>query len=184
VADREGGTGLPFQTDGDVDGAVGDPRVANALSPDEVGFDSETPLFLPAKYPVREADTPVATGMEARLIEAEAAMNAGDPVGFLAGLNAARAGFAGLTPIVVPPTAAEQQDLLFKERAYDLFLTGHRLGDLRRLVRQYGRSAESVFPTGIYPNGKVDAYGTQVTFPVPIQEQVNPNFTGCDATTA
>jgi len=184
VADVEGGNGLPFQSEGVDTQPAPDPRVENSLSPDELGFDNETPLYLPAKYNVREADTPLATGMEARLIEAEAAMQAGDLVGYLAGINAARAQF-GLGPIVAAPaTAAEQQDLLFRERAYDLFLTGHRMGDLRRLVRQYGRPAESVFPTGTYPNGKVDAYGTQVSFPIPIQEQVNPNFTGCDATSA
>jgi starch-binding outer membrane protein, SusD/RagB family len=183
VADREGGTGLPFQSEGDVAGEVQDPRVANALSPDEVGFDNATPLYLSTKYPDRGSNAVLASGVEARLIEAEAALH-GAGGDFLAGINAARAQF-GLAPVLAAPaTAVEQQDLLFRERAYDLFLSGHRLADLRRLVRQYQRNPESIFPTGVYPNGKIDAYGNQVSFPVPVQEQNNPNFTGCDATQA
>jgi hypothetical protein len=51
------------------------------------------------------------------------------------------------------------------------------LGDLRRLIRQYGRDAESVFPTGAYFKGGV--YGTDVNFPIPFEEKNNPSFTGC-----
>jgi hypothetical protein len=78
-------------------------------------------------------------------------------------------------PALVPgATTAEQVDQLFKERAYWLFLTGHRLGDLRRLIRQYGRNSESVFPTGNYHKG--GTYGTDVNSPVPQAEENNPNF--------
>ena len=145
-----------------------------------------------AKFPNRSAPSPLAEGSEARLIEAEAALAAGDDATYLARLNDARA--AALTyavPPATPPakpapltaadiitlTAGGKVDLLFKERAYDLLLTSHRLGDLRRLVRQYGRGAEAVFPTGAYFKGGV--YGTDVNFPVPFEEQNNPNFTGC-----
>jgi hypothetical protein len=61
--------------------------------------------------------------------------------------------------------------------------TAHRLGDLRRLVMQYGRGAETVFPTGAYFKG--GAYGTEVTLRVPQEEeQDNPNYSraGCDPT--
>ncbi len=51
--------------------------------------------------------------------------------------------------------------------------TGTRLSDLRRLVRQYGRAATSVFPSGPYRKGGV--YGTDPNFPVPTQEELqNP----------
>jgi hypothetical protein len=66
---------------------------------------------------------------------------------------------------------------MFRERAFWLFGTGHRLGDLRRLVRQYGRGSETVFPTGNYFKGGL--YGTDVNIPVPFEERNNPNFTGC-----
>jgi hypothetical protein len=57
------------------------------------------------------------------------------------------------------------------------------LSDLRRLVRQYGRGPETVFPTG------TDAitgapYGSAVDFPVSSDETNNPNFHGCINTSA
>ena len=56
------------------------------------------------------------------------------------------------------------------------FTRGHRLGDMRRLVRYYGR-ADQVFPEGVhYRGGK---YGADVTLPVPQAEQNNPKWTGC-----
>ena len=80
------------------------------------------------------------------------------------------------------PTAAI--DLLFSERARWLWGTAHRLNDLRRLERAvgvrggYGRPDASVFPTGVYfKNGLT--YGTDVNFPIPLDEQNNPNFQQC-----
>jgi hypothetical protein len=190
--DREGTTGLPFVS-------LNDPRtpfIDNGL-----GFDGSTEQFLPTKYPERKAPTPLAIGSEARLIEAEAALRALNPVLFLAKLNQARAAAPTytadanptgipepspdpLTPADLPATAAGQQDLLFQERALTLYLTGHRLGDLRRLVWQYGRNAETVFPTGLYQAdnpGKADGseYGSEVNLPLPREEKNNPNFQGC-----
>ena len=52
----------------------------------------------------------------------------------------------GLDTLVDPGTADSRLDLLYRERAFWLLRTGHRLGDLRRLIRNYGRSAETVFP--------------------------------------
>ena len=47
------------------------------------------------------------------------------------------------------------------------------IGDLRRLIRQYGRSADTVFPVG--PWAKGGNYGGDVNIPVPQAEQNNPN---------
>ena len=69
--------------------------------------------------------------------------------------------------------------MLFRERAYWLWLTAHRLGDLRRLIRQYGFAADSVFPSGPYFKSQVPTYGSDVNFPVPVDEENNPNFTQC-----
>lgn len=56
----------------------------------------------------------------------------------------------------------------------------HRLGDLRRLVKDYKRGAETVYPTGPYFKG--GAYGTDLVL-IPSQaEKNNPDFTGCSAT--
>ena len=100
-------------------------------------------------------------------------------------LNAARAAAGGTVPALaagdVPATQEGRVDLLFRERAFTLWLTSHRLGDMRRLVRQYGRPVESVFPTGAFPKG--GNYGSDVSFPVPVDERNNPEFAGiqsCD----
>ena len=90
--------------------------------------------------------------------------------------HAGTGGVAGLGPLADPGVAAARVDLLFRERAFWLFGRGHRVGDLRRLIRQYGRPAESVFPTGDWRSGS--PYGTQVAFPVPQAEQNNPNVAG------
>lgn len=63
---------------------------------------------------------------------------------------------------------------MFAERANWLFLTGHRLGDLRRLVWQYGRAQGDVYPVG--PYHKSGDYGTDVVFPIDFDEANNPDF--------
>ena len=74
-----------------------------------------------------------------------------------------------------PGTPAAELNLIFRERAFWMFSTGHRTGDLRRLVKFYGRSTESVFPTGAWHKG--GNYGPDVNFPVPQAEENNPNVT-------
>jgi hypothetical protein len=127
--------------------------------------------------------------VEARLIEAEAALRAGNAAGALAILNDLRSnadllelrGFTpgSLAPLTLAGSPDAQVDQLFRERAYWLYLTSHRLGDLRRLVRQYNRGIESVFPTGAYH--KSGTYGTDVNIPIPQAEDNNPEFNraGC-----
>ena len=68
-------------------------------------------------------------------------------------------------------------DLLFYERGFTLFGEGHRVGDRRRLIRQYGRGAEEVFPTGAYHKGGF--YGTDTNLIIPLAEEDNPYFSGC-----
>jgi starch-binding outer membrane protein, SusD/RagB family len=190
VADRKGGNGLPYQTEGDTKNATFDPRVANTLRANNGGhgFDNGIPAgelqYIQQKYPVRSSSSVIADGVEARLIEAEAALQT-DPAAALAILNALRSNAAlfalrgytitSLPPLTLQATKAAQVDQLFKERAYWLFLTSHRLGDMRRLIRQYGRGSETVFPTGAYFKG--GTYGTDVNSPVPQREQNNPNYT-------
>lgn len=169
VADREGINGLPFRSESDARTPWSDPK--------RNGFDNVTPMFYQEKYQSRSAPVPLADGVEARLIEAEAALRAGNLVGYATAVNAARAQGGVTTSIVIPATASERVDQLFRERAYSLWFTGHRMGDLRRLVRQYGRAQNTVFPTGNYFKG--GTYGTDVNFIIPIDEKNNPNFKGC-----
>lgn len=174
VAESEGTNGLNFRL-------AGDPRVQSVRDPvgAGVGFDNFTPQWNPLKYPDRTTPLPIANGIEAKLIIAEALLAAGNAT-WIDTLNfiRANAGVAGLAPLTAPGTPAAQQDLLFRERAFWLYLTGHRLGDLRRLMRQYGRAEDAVFPTGLHPHGK-GTYGDDVNLPVPSGELNNPNFTGC-----
>jgi hypothetical protein len=185
VADLEGGNGLPFRS-------TVDPRTPFVRTPaTDVGFDNATPQWDALRYGDEKAPVTVATGVEARLIQAEALLFAGSTA-WLDTLNALRANpqayfnstRAGTPAVPVmaaltdPGTAAGRQNLLFTERARWLWLTGHRLSDMRRLIRQYSRGTETVFPTGNYfKQGRV--YGTDVNFPVPIDELNNPNFVQC-----
>jgi starch-binding outer membrane protein, SusD/RagB family len=192
VADKEGGNGLPFVT-------TNDPRVPVVRT--TTGFDGATPFYRTPKFtslaqnPARGAPTPLALGTEARLIEAETALRANDAVTFLAKLNDARVNAKTYSDAPVPPPALApllvtdlpaddvgRQNLLFRERAFDLYLTSHRVGDLRRLIRQYGRNAETVFPTGVYnPLGAAagNNYGPDVNLPIPFEETNNPQYKAC-----
>jgi len=177
ATNSEGTNGLPYRSDND-------PRVRQTLS--GVGFDGSTPKWLvdlPAnafapdgKYSLRGSDVPLATGVEARLIEAEAALRAGDLVTFMARIDTERSA-QGLGSATLPLTTAAREDFLFKERAYSMWFTAHRLGDMRRLIRQYGRGSESVFPTGTYFKG--GNYGPDVNIIISLDERNNENFTGC-----
>jgi hypothetical protein len=183
ISNREGFNGLPFRSSGD-------PRTA-AIG---VAFNPNTrdSLYFPAKYQAAltnagYAPFTVASGVEARLIQAEAQLH-GVTTGtgsWIDKLNALRAA-AGLGTIADPgvnnPTA--QIDTLFTERASWLFLDGHRQGDLRRLLRQYGTYAafsepQDVYPTGAYLAPGTGFYGTDVTAPIPLSEDANQYFHGC-----
>ena len=202
ISDNEGANGLPFVS-------LNDPRAPVFAAGDvfgdsyALGFDGSTPLFFTTKYRDYSSPTPLAIGAEARLIEAEAALSVGDLGTFLAKLNEARASALTypsdpgttspdqpspdpLTLADIPVTAAGRVDLLFRERALTLFLTGHRVGDLRRLTYQYGRDPETVWPTGPYQENNPDKqgtnYGNDVNLPIPQEESNNPQFTGGQCT--
>ncbi|HEY4133569.1 MAG TPA: hypothetical protein VGM50_23315, partial [Gemmatimonadaceae bacterium] len=125
-------------------------------------------------------------GLDAQLIQAEARLNANDIAGMTSILNALRASpptqgifkpTGTLAPLTAPATQDDAVSLFFREKAFWTFGRGQRLGDLRRLVRQYGRTQDHVYPTGaFFKNG---SYGTRMFFPVPDVERSNPLFTGC-----
>jgi hypothetical protein len=174
MADSEGGTGLPFRT-------ANDPRVP-FVDTGHLGLDQTTPQFDILKYADIGASVVLADGIEARLIEAEAALQASNIPGMSTILDGLRSSIS-LPNLPTPATAAEARDQLFSERAFWMYATGHRLGDLRRLVRQYGLSVNAVYPTGSYLRG--GSYGTRVAFPVPASEDQNRNFdrSKCDPDT-
>jgi hypothetical protein len=171
TTDQEGGSGLDYRSSGD-------PRTAAvAIGSNRYG----QTIYHPAKYN-NTGTTPIvlASGVEARLIEAEAALAGGD-ASWLTILNHLRE--TAITPALPdttdPGTPDARVDLLFRERAFWLYLTGQRQGDLRRLVRQYGRTPAQVYPTGPYP-GASGLYSGDVTIPVPAAERAfNSRYTGC-----
>jgi len=186
----EGLVGLPWRT-------VADPRtpvfrrvLTTGTGPKpETGFDNVTPQYNQSRYMDEKASVSLATGAEARLISAEAALQRGDTAGMLTLLNALRASppsyflnagapLAALTPLPAPVGVTAAVNLLFSERARWLWLTSHRLSDLRRLERQYARPDNQVFPTGPYFKSGLQ-YGTAVNYPVPIDELNNPKFQQC-----
>jgi hypothetical protein len=168
VSNREGTNGLDWRTSGD-------PRTT--VTARTVGTFA---FYHPDKYRVDGNDTIVlASGVEARLIAAEAALKAGTP-SWLTILNQLRQ--TAITP-ALPDTTDPGSDtarvsLLFRERAFWLFLTGHRQGDLRRLVRQYERPVAEVYPVGTGTYG--GSYANYIDMPIPREERdLNSLSTGC-----
>ena len=133
----------------------------------------------------RTTSIAVANGLDARLIVAEARMRAQDFAGMMAILNGLRAAppkvgevqAPVMAALPVPTTLADAINVFFREKAFWTFSRGQRLGDLRRLIRQYNRTADNTFPSGNHYKG--GAYGVDVNLPVPFAETNNPNFTEC-----
>jgi hypothetical protein len=123
------------------------------------------------------------SGLQARLFEAEAQNRLGNFAGALTTLNALRAAppayvlpgrtITGLLPLVDPTTATARRDLVFREKGFWLFGLGHRFGDMRRMMRQYGMTQNEVWPNGVWQINRVPGYGTDVTFPTPAAEANN-----------
>jgi starch-binding outer membrane protein, SusD/RagB family len=151
-------------------------------SQDGITYSRTTTLYL------QTTPMPVVNGIDARLIEAEAALQGGDAAGMISSLNGLRAtkltlgsvtyNANALPALTDPGTAAARVDLLFREKAFWTFSRGQRLGDLRRLVREYGRTPDQVFPVGQHYRGTT--YGPDVNLPI-TQDEINgnPKFTGC-----
>jgi hypothetical protein len=179
VSDREGIVGLPF-----VSGR--DPRVV-VDSNTQATFAGH-PQYIAHSYSVDGQGVPInlASALEASLIRAEALLRAGQVQAWADTLNALRVAFGDTAlsnhPLPSDSTTAASQSLrmqvMFRERAFWLFLTGHRQGDARRLIRQYGFTMDQVFPNGTYWSTPGVPYGNDVTF-VPFLETRNTAYAGC-----
>jgi hypothetical protein len=168
-----------------------DPRIpvtgtTIGTSPAGRGFDNATNFVFTTLW-ARTDPTPIWSGIDARLIEAEAKLNANDFAGMMTILNALRTApqnlgaitTAAMTTLATPATKADAVNLFFREKAFWTYSRGQRLGDLRRLIRLYGRAADGsdTFPTGIFFKG--GSYGGDVNFPMTVDETNNPNYTKC-----
>jgi hypothetical protein len=107
-----------------------------------------------------------ASGLEARYIVIEAD---GPTAEMLAFVNARRV-VGGTPPVnLTGPALVEEFQ---RQRALDFYLTGQRLGDLRR----YAAVGTDLFPTGKFPTSP-DSYGTMHCLIVPLSEKArNPNY--------
>ena len=183
-----------------IEGNKRDILVANAL-PFSSSRDPRLPVTIPTTGSINGQDgltyartTPVwgqvtavdvASGIDARMIEAEVALKNGTPAQWLAIHNALRAAPprlgdvqpAVLTALTDPGTAESRLLLNFREKAFWTFSRGQRLGDMRRLIKQYGRTEANTFPQGVHYKG--GNYGKDVNLPVSFDERNNPNFKGC-----
>ncbi|AYN67253.1 hypothetical protein D1013_07690 [Euzebyella marina] len=169
IADGKGGNGLMYRS-------AMDPRTPWDGGT-EFGQDDITLYYNQLKFNSSSVPVALASGIEARLIEAEAAASADDAQTVENIHNELRAAM-GLSELDLSGISGE--DLLlahFSERAFWLFSTGHRLGDLRRLVDVYDMMPSSVFPWGPYFKG--GEYNPNLKFLVPQSESNNPNYVGC-----
>jgi hypothetical protein len=192
-----GNVGLPYFSANDprLPRRRGGPNANGTISSDSVIFDTAYPVFV-IRQGIwgRTSAIRIVTGVEARLIEAEAELNASPPdyATWLTKINGVRttalvnanspvqSGYTrgpALTALADPGTDPARVDLTFRERAFWMFGTGHRLGDMRRLLRQYGRTENSVYPNGAWFKG--GNYGDAIQMSIPFDEQNNPNFTQC-----
>lgn len=168
---------LPF-------GSAKDPRLPVTDPTNVNGQDGQTRARTTTLYG-QFTPVDVVNGIDARLIEAEAALQRGDAAGMMTILNALRATPpkvgsvqpAAMPALADPGTADGRLNLLFREKAFWTFSRGQRLNDLRRLIRQYGRTAANTFPQGSHYKG--GNYGPDVNLPIVTDERNNPNFKGC-----
>ena len=159
-------------------------------SPAGRGFDDATNLVYTTLF-ARTDPTPILSGIDARLIEGESKLKAGDIAGMMTILNALRAapqnlGVDHTTPAMAalptPATQAAAINLYFREKAFWTFARGQRLGDLRRLIRRTGVRADGsdTFPTGTFFKG--GSYGPDVNFPVDLERAEQPTVQGMHRT--
>jgi hypothetical protein len=172
---------LPYAT-------ANDPRVRSQRSSGIKSFDGLTPFDSLMNWG-REDPISLVNGLDARLIEAEAQLQQKTPVGWAAmktildNLRAAPPKYGNFTIAAMPalPLATSQveaENQFFREKAFWQYGRGERLSDMRRLIRQYNRNSEAVFPTGAFHKSG-GSFGIGVNFPVPDAEKSNPNFVGC-----
>ena len=147
---------------------LNDPRVP-VVHPNNVpNSTTGVPIWVQQKYTSATASIPIASGVEAQLIVAEADLTS-NPSEASTIINASRA--AGGEPELAAGTSgADLKNALIEERRRALFLQGQRLFDLIRFQIPLNPAAGSKFPGG-------GTYGSQECMPLPDVERFNnPNL--------
>jgi len=178
-----------------------EPKPTNGLC-----FSSAIRCKLNDNYPNFDADVPLASGVEARLIEAEAALQAGDAATMISKLNTLRAAstalltglYAGATPtsafktngapntlapLTDPADPATTPDIQFAARRDLLFkeraLWLYNTGHRQGDLRRLARAPYSLATSAVFPSGlffRGGSYGSDVAYPIPFTEQNNTAF--------
>lgn len=177
------GNAIPFAS-------AKDPRVpvvgtTLGTSPAGLANDRATNAVNQQLWSGRSDALPIVSGIDARLVEAEALLQANDLAGLTTKLNALRAApprlsasvqpaAGSLPPLAQPTTKDAATTLYFTEKAFWQFGRGQRFGDLRREIRQYGRTQDKLYSVGTYFR-TTTPYGTQVVLEIPSGESNNPN---------
>jgi len=163
--------------------SLNDPRLV-VTKRTTAGQDGQTVMNVTEAFQQLTASD-VVNGIDARMIEAEKALRDNNATQWLAIHNALRAAPPTIHSLTVPAlpaltdpgTPASRLNLHFREKALWTFSRGQRLGDMRRLIRQYGRAANTVFPVGTHYRG--GEFGPDLNLPIVTDERNNPNFKGC-----
>jgi starch-binding outer membrane protein, SusD/RagB family len=142
-----------------------DPRV-RITDQNRVTADQINRWFTQNKYATLTSTIPIASGVEAQLILAEA-QGAAQGV---ATLNALRARAGVGLPALGAAEVADFQGTIYSERARELFLQGNHWFDVRRGNLTLTPTAGTVYAKG-------GTYGTQRCWPLPdVERAANPNL--------
>ncbi len=149
-----------------------DPRIA-VTSTGALGSDGFTLVVFPNKDADATSPQAVAKYAEAQLIIAENDANTGQLSQAVSIINAVRTA-GGWTDTFAPGTLTQATVMagIVEERRRELFLEGHRLGDIRRLGLPISPAAGAPYVSG-------GSYTDQSCFPLPNVERINnPNIGG------
>ncbi len=142
----------------DSTGLKGDAAVAK--------FGGLVPFWPEAKYTTTSAPVRLSSGWEMRLIEAEAALVAGDTATARVRMNTHRAVLTPAQAAITFTNFTEAWTALKRERALELWLEARRLGDLRRWI-------ENSVP-GAYDDGTYRGSTTDILHATPIETMTTP----------
>lgn len=178
IVSLEGINGLTWYTDP----LLRDPRLPITIDSvrDEFGWKFSYPIYAQQrKFMSGTVIFKLASYIDSKMIEAEYLLSQNNP-DWINPINIARR-TVGLADTISPVKLEDKVNLLFRERAFWFYGHAVRLSDFRRLVRQYGRDASSVYPTGFYSKSEdTYSYGDAVVF-VPSESEFAENYeySGC-----
>lgn len=146
-----------------------DPRTL-VTNTGKTGTSQSTPIWTANKYSSLTSAIPIAKYAEAQLIVAESKA-ATDPTGAATAINNARNTHPGMPQYdATGQTTAQIMAQIVEERRRELFLEGHRLGDIHHFGLTIQPAAGTAYPAS-------GLYGTETCFPLPDVERINnPNI--------